>query len=65
MFVSPTIMAPQIISLNVKGIRNSHRRAGLLLWLRSLAVVPDVVCLQEAYCVSDVECQSWFRSSGF
>ena len=64
MFVSPTIMAVQIISLNVNGIRNSDRRSGLLLWLRSLAVVPDVVCLQEAHCVSDVECQSWFRSSG-
>ena len=33
--------------------------------MRSLAVVPDVVCLQEAHCVSDVECLSWFRSSGF
>ena len=65
MFALPTIMAVQIISLNVNGIRNSDRRAGLLLWLRSLAVVPDVVCLQEAHCVSDVECQSWFRSSGF
>ena len=65
MFVSPTIMAVQIISLNINGIRNSDRRAGLLQWLRSLAVVPDVVCLQEAHCVSDVECQSWFRSSGF
>ena len=65
MLVSPTIMAVQIISLNVNGIRNSDRRAGLLLWLRSLGAVPDVVCLQEAHCVSDVECQSWFRSSGF
>lgn len=36
MFVSPTIMAVQIISLNVNGIRNSDRRSGLLLWLRSL-----------------------------
>ena len=65
MFVSPTIRAVQIISFNVNGIRNSDRRSGLLLWLRSLAVVPDVVCLQEAHCVSDVECQSWFRCSGF
>ena len=65
MFVSPTIRAVQIISFNVNEIRNSDRRSGLLLWLRSLAVVPDVVCLQEAHCVSDVECLSWFRSSRF
>ena len=65
MFVSPTIRAVQIISFNVNGIRNSDGRSGLLLWLRSLAVVPDVVCLQEAHCVSDVECQSWFRCSCF
>lgn len=58
MFVSPTIRAVQIISFNVNKIGNSDRRSGLLLWLRSLAVVPDVVCLQEAHCVSDVECQS-------
>ena len=25
----------------------------------------DVVCVQEAHCVSSVECESWFRSSGF
>ena len=23
------------------------------------------MCLQEAHCVSDAECQFWFRSSGF
>ena len=32
-FVSPTIMAVQIISINVNGIQNSDRRAGLLQWL--------------------------------
>ena len=53
-------MAVQIISININSIRNSDRRAGLLQWLR-----PLVVCLQEAHCASDVECQSWFRSSGF
>ena len=58
-------MALSIIQLNTNGIRNSDKRAGLLQWLRSLSVVPDVVCLQETHCVSDVECQSWFRSSGF
>ena len=58
-------MALAIIQLNTNGIRNPDKRAGLLQWLRSLSVVPDVVCLQETHCVSDVECQSWFRSSGF
>ena len=58
-------MALSIIQLKTNGIRNPDKRAGLLQWLRSLSVIPDVVCLQEAHCVSDVECQSWFRSSGF
>ena len=58
-------MALSIIQFNTNGIRNPDKRAGLLQWLRSLSVVPDVVCLQETHCVSDVECQSWFRSSGF
>ena len=53
-------MAVQIISINITSILNSDRRVGLLQWLR-----PHVVCLQEAHCVSDVKCQSWFRSSGF
>ena len=60
-----TLMAVSSIQLNINGVRNSDKRAGLLQWLRSLSVVPDVVCLQEAHCVSDVKCQSWFRSSGF
>lgn len=50
---------------NINCIWNSDRCAVLLQWLRSLSVVPDVVCLQEAHCVSDVECQSWFRSPSF
>lgn len=54
-----------IISLNIGGIRSPDKRLGLSQWLRSLNVVPDVVCLQETHTVSDVECQSWFRSSGF
>ena len=58
-------MAVSIISLNINGIRSPDKRLGLSQWLRSLSVVPDVVCLQETHCVSDFECQSWFRSSGF
>ena len=34
-------------------------------WLRSLSVTVDVVSLQETHCTSDVECHSWFSSSGF
>ena len=58
-------MAVSIISLNINGIRSPDKRLGLSQWLRSLSVVPDVVCLQETHCVNHVECQSWFRSSGF
>ena len=58
-------MAVSIITLNTNGIRGSDKRSGLLQWLQALSVVPDVVCLQEVHCVSDAECQSWFRSSGY
>ena len=58
-------MAVSITSLNINGIRNPDKRLGLSQWLRSLSVVHDVVCLQETHSVSDVECQSWFRSSCF
>ena len=58
-------MALSLISLNVNGVRELSKREGLLQWLRSLPVVVDVVCLQEVHCVSDVECHSWFSSSGF
>ena len=58
-------MAVSIITLNTNGLRGSDKRLGLLQWLQALSVVPDVVCLQEVHCVSDVECQSWFRSSGY
>ena len=58
-------MVLSIIQLNANGLRSSDKKAGLLQWLRSLSVIPDVVCLQEVHCVNDVECQSWFRSSGF
>lgn len=58
-------MAVSIITLNTNGLRGSDKRLGLFQWLQALSVVPDVVCLQEVHCVSDVECQSWFRSSGY
>ena len=58
-------MALAIISLNVNGLRESSKREGLLQWLRSLSVTVDVVSLHETHCISDVECHSWFSSSGF
>ena len=32
-------------------------------WLRSLTAVPDIVCLQECHCSSDLKCQARFRAS--
>ena len=58
-------MALSIIQLNTNGMTKSDKRAGLLQWLQSPSVVPDVVCLQEIHCVSSAECLSWLCSSGF
>ena len=58
-------MALSICSLNVNGLRDQSKRAGLVQWLRSLPTVADVVCLQETHCTSLSECQSWFSSSGY
>ena len=58
-------MALSILSINCNGIRESSKRAGLVQWLHSLPSVVDIICLQETHCVSEVECSSWFRSSGF
>ena len=59
------IMALSILTLNCNGIRDQSKRNGLVQWLRSLPVSVDVVCLQEAHCLSVLECSSWFLSSGF
>ena len=58
-------MALSIFTLNANGLRDQSKCAGLLQWFRSLTVVPDIVCLQECHCSSDLECQTWFRSSGY
>ena len=58
-------MALSVISLNCNGIRDTSKRAGLLHWVRSLPVRPDIICLQEVHCSSVQECSSWFQSSGF
>ena len=53
-----------VLSLNVDGLRDSLKRAALLQWLHAAPSV-DVVCLPDVHCVSESECQFWFRSSGF
>ena len=58
-------MALQFLSINVNGLRDVSKRDGFLQWLRSLPVLPDIVSIQEAHCVSVDECRSWFSSSGF
>lgn len=45
-------MALSILSLNCNGLHDSSKRAGLVQWFRSLAVVVDIVCLQETHCSS-------------
>ena len=59
------IMALSILSLYCNGLRDQSKRHGLLQWIRSISVSVDVVCLQEAHCLSAAECSLWFRSSGF
>lgn len=63
-FFQIVIMALSILSLNCNGLRDQSKRLGLLQWLRSMPVSPDIVCLQETHCLSVAECSLWFRSSG-
>lgn len=51
------------LSLNVNGLRDANKRAGLLEWLSHLVL--DFVCLQETHVVSSEECNSWFSPFGF
>lgn len=46
------LMALSLISLNVNGLHDGNKRAGLLQFLRFLSSPPDVVCLQEVHCIS-------------
>ena len=50
------------MTLNVNGIRDPIKHAGLLQWLSHLSC--DFVCLQEAHLTDAAEAASWF-SSGF
>lgn len=54
-----------LLTLNVNGLRQADKRAGLIHWLRSLPYIVDVICLQEVHCVSILEGQSWFRHTGY
>lgn len=56
------LMALSLISLNVNGLHDGNKRAGLLQFLRCLSSPPDVVCLQEVHCISEAEDCDWFRS---
>ena len=62
---SHLVMELSVLTLNCNGIRDASKRAGLLQWVRSLPVRPDIICLQEVHCSSVRECSSWFQSSGF
>lgn len=60
--LSLIMAALSIVSLNVKDARDSSKWAGLVQWLRSLSVIPDIICLQEMHCISLDECISGFYS---
>ena len=51
------------LTLNVNGLQDTNKRAGLLQWLSHFSL--DFVCLQETHVVSADECRRWFSSSGY
>lgn len=51
------------LTLNVNGLRDTNKRAGLLQWLSHLSL--DFVCLQETHVVSTDDCSRWFSSFGY
>ena len=57
-------MALSIITINVNGLRDAGKRAGVVQWLQALPSPIDIVCLQEVHCTSVEECTRWFSSSG-
>ena len=58
-------MALSIVTLDDNGLRDQSKSVGLLQWFRSLTAVPDILCLLECHCSSDLECQAWFRAFGY
>lgn len=57
-------MALSLITLNVNGLRDVDKCAGVVHWLQSLPSPVDVVCLQETHCTSVEECPRWFSTMG-
>ena len=55
-------MALNILSLNVNRVHDNAKHAGIL---QLLLVLPSVLSLQQAHCVSLAEGQTWFLSSSF
>ena len=45
-------MALSIITINVNGLRDAGKRAGVVQWLQALPSPIDIVCLQEVHCTS-------------
>ena len=58
------MMALSIITINVNGLRDAVKRAGVVQWLQALLSPIDIVCLQEVHCTSVEECTRWFSSTG-
>lgn len=63
LYFSSRTAAFNFLTLNVNGIRDPIKHAGLLQWLGHLSC--DFVCLQETYLTDAAEATSWFSSSGF
>lgn len=57
-------MALSFITLNINGLCDVDKRAGVVHWLQSLPSPGDVVCLQETHCTSVEECTRWFSATG-
>jgi exonuclease III len=57
------LMAVLIMSLNICGLCQDHKRDAFKQWLQHHC--PDIVCLQETHAVSDDEMSCWFRSIGY
>ena len=45
-----------MITINVNGLRDVDKPAGVVQWLQALPSPVDIVCLQEVHCTSAEEC---------
>ena len=57
-------MVLSIITINVNGLRDAGKRAGVVQWLQALPSPIDIVCLQEVHYTSVEGCTRWFSSTG-